>query len=290
MGVLENISRAIVFIEGNLKNPINVIDAANAAGYSLYHFSRVFNKHTGHSPYDYIMRRRLSETVRDLVETDKRIIDIALDYQFNNPETFTRAFSKMFSIKPSEIKTDEDLDNLILKKPITNDYLEYFNREKISPPAIVSLDGLNLIGFIFHKNKESITIPLLQDKLKKHRILNRDMELSLKYYTILFNPTNWKNRGFGMVSLQTKNLDSIPSILVAKKIPPLKYVLFKLNKNYENFNFTFDYIYQTWLPKSRYKPAVPYALIDHNNLEHDISTEIKLYIPIEKQMGNQKTI
>lgn len=61
MKSFEDILRAVEFIELNLREPVSIKDAADAAGYSLYHFCRVFNSVIHHSPYDYIMRRRLSE-------------------------------------------------------------------------------------------------------------------------------------------------------------------------------------------------------------------------------------
>ena len=91
--------RAIQFIEKNLKADIAVADMAEAASFSLYHFCRVFSQVVQHSPYDYLMRRRLSEAARELVETDKKITDIGFDHQFNSPETFSRAFKRMFDMQ-----------------------------------------------------------------------------------------------------------------------------------------------------------------------------------------------
>lgn len=84
------ISQAVDFIEDNLKEAIAVADVADAVSYSLYHFCRTFNQATHHTPYDYLMRRRLSLAAQELLQTDKKIIEIALDYQFNSPETFSR--------------------------------------------------------------------------------------------------------------------------------------------------------------------------------------------------------
>ena len=70
MSNVETIFEAIEFIEANLKEAIAVADIADAVGYSLYHFCRVFNRAIKHSPYDYLMRRRLSESAQELIETD----------------------------------------------------------------------------------------------------------------------------------------------------------------------------------------------------------------------------
>jgi len=54
----ERILAALGYIEQHLCEPIMVSDIARAAGYSLFHFIRTFNKIVRHTPYDYLMRRR----------------------------------------------------------------------------------------------------------------------------------------------------------------------------------------------------------------------------------------
>ena len=86
MTELVSIAKAIDYVEESLRQPITVADMAGSASYSVYHFCRMFNQVTHHPPYDYLMRRRLSESASALLRSDRKIIDIALEYQFNNPE------------------------------------------------------------------------------------------------------------------------------------------------------------------------------------------------------------
>ena len=95
------ICRALEFVEENLKDEISVGDMASAVGYSLYHFCRTFNEATHQTPYSYLMRRRLTEAARVLLSTDDKIIDVALDYQFGNPETFSRPSSGCSARNPA---------------------------------------------------------------------------------------------------------------------------------------------------------------------------------------------
>ncbi len=69
---LETMSAAIDFMEAHLQDEITLADVADTVSYSLYHFSRVFSETVHHTPYDYLMRRRLSESAHDLLETDKK--------------------------------------------------------------------------------------------------------------------------------------------------------------------------------------------------------------------------
>jgi len=63
------ILRAIDLVEERLHQSVTVAAMAEAAGYSLYHFCRVFSKYTRHTPYDYLMRRRMTLAATEVVMT-----------------------------------------------------------------------------------------------------------------------------------------------------------------------------------------------------------------------------
>jgi AraC-type DNA-binding domain-containing proteins len=68
-------------------------------------------------PYDYVIRRRLAGTVDELLHTRRRLIDIAVDYRFQNAETFSRVFSRVFGLQPSRARKQGWLDRrLILQR------------------------------------------------------------------------------------------------------------------------------------------------------------------------------
>lgn len=108
-GAMENLSaigKAIDYIEENLKNDISVKHAASAAGYSEYHFLRIFKQLVGLTPADYIRKRRISQIV-DRMEHEcggRSISDIAFEYGFNSKENFTRAFKAEHHILPTEYR------------------------------------------------------------------------------------------------------------------------------------------------------------------------------------------
>jgi AraC family transcriptional regulator len=94
------INRAIEYIENNLREAITITDIAIAAGYSRFHFGRLFLALVGETPAGYVRKRRLSEAARELVTSNRRIIDVALDYQFGSQEGFTRSFKRVFGLSP----------------------------------------------------------------------------------------------------------------------------------------------------------------------------------------------
>ena len=104
MGQQECIIKVIDYIEDNLKEDISNEILAKVAGYSEYHFLRIFRDVVLLTPADYIRKRRISEIVRRM-ETDSRpISEIAFEYGFNSKENFVRAFKTEHHILPTEFK------------------------------------------------------------------------------------------------------------------------------------------------------------------------------------------
>ncbi|NKF06560.1 helix-turn-helix domain-containing protein [Clostridium gasigenes] len=83
---------------------LNIDDISKVACSSRYHFQRVFYALTGFTVTQYIRNRRLTLAAEELVATDKRVIDIALKYGYENPEAFTKAFKRLHGISPSALK------------------------------------------------------------------------------------------------------------------------------------------------------------------------------------------
>ena len=122
MTIKESVLKSIEFIENNLNKDIGVCDVANAVSYSQFYFSREFSKHTHISIYDYILRRKISESYKELLHSESKIIDIALHYGFQSHEVYTRAFRKMFGENPSKVTVDKPL---ALYEPIDRKYLDF---------------------------------------------------------------------------------------------------------------------------------------------------------------------
>ncbi len=98
------IQRAIDYVEGHLTEEIDYEAVAEKACSSVFHFQRVFGILCGFSLGDYIRMRRLSLAAAELMETGARVIDIGLQYGYDSPEGFTRAFTRFHGIPPTEAR------------------------------------------------------------------------------------------------------------------------------------------------------------------------------------------
>lgn len=101
---ITGIQRAINYMEEHMLEEIDYEAAAKEACSSTFHFQRVFGILCGFSMGDYIRMRRLSLAAEELIQTDSRVIDIALKYGYDTPEGFTRAFVRFHGIPPTEAR------------------------------------------------------------------------------------------------------------------------------------------------------------------------------------------
>jgi len=98
------IKQSIDYIEDHLQEPLTMNDIAVQAGFSKFHFHRIFHEKIGMSITEYIRMRRLANASAALLFTNEKILDIALYYQFQSQEAFTRAFKKTYHLPPGQYR------------------------------------------------------------------------------------------------------------------------------------------------------------------------------------------
>jgi AraC-like DNA-binding protein len=73
---------------------------ARESGLSPYHFLRTFERLTGVTPHQYVLRARLRAAATRLAAEAGRVIDVALDSGFGDVSNFNRAFRTEFGVSP----------------------------------------------------------------------------------------------------------------------------------------------------------------------------------------------
>lgn len=104
MNLIKPFNDTIDYIERVLNDEIDEKQVAYLSGYSFAMFSRLFSILTDMTLSEYIRNRRLSEAAILLRETDKKIIDIAMNYGYESPDSFTTAFKNIHGYTPSEVR------------------------------------------------------------------------------------------------------------------------------------------------------------------------------------------
>lgn len=97
----ELMARSLGYIEEHLKAEITLADLASQAGYSPWHFSRLFTRATGQSVAQYMLRRRLDHALAEMAG-GRHAVDVVLDYGFDTYSGFYRAFVKLYGCSPKK--------------------------------------------------------------------------------------------------------------------------------------------------------------------------------------------
>lgn len=101
----ERFGKVLDYIDRHLDEDLSVERLSQVANFSKFHFHRVFSSHTGINVYRYVQLMRLKRASYRLVfGSDVRIIDIALDAGFENSESFSRSFKRVFDQTPSQFR------------------------------------------------------------------------------------------------------------------------------------------------------------------------------------------
>lgn len=98
------IQKAIDYIEDHLLEEIDYETVAAQSYSSNYHFQRVFSILCGFTLGEYIRNRRLTLAGNELATSDIKVIDAALKYGYESPDSFSKAFQKFHGILPSQAR------------------------------------------------------------------------------------------------------------------------------------------------------------------------------------------
>ena len=105
MNWVESINNAISYMEDHLSEEITLNDIAEAVHISAFHFQKAFTIITDMSPAEYLRKRRLSQAGIELSNGNCQVIDVALKYGYDSPESFSKAFSRFHGVTPMQVKS-----------------------------------------------------------------------------------------------------------------------------------------------------------------------------------------
>ncbi len=103
------IGNSIQYMEDHITEDITVESVAKSVGVSSFYFQKGFAMLCGFSVSEYIRNRRLALAGNDLLVTDEKIIDIAMKYGYDSPDSFTKAFVRFHGVTPTAVRKDDVL-------------------------------------------------------------------------------------------------------------------------------------------------------------------------------------
>ena len=283
MNYINELKKAIDYIEENLENNINFEIVAKEVGMSAFYFHRIFSAIIGISPTAYIRNRRLTVAAQEISKNNANIVDIAFKYGFESHEAFSRAFKNFHGVVPKLAKTNgnefknyskADIDcefNSINPNKVLNYRIE--DKENFVVAALFrnfNLDKKNEIPEFWKEVKEDGTLQKISDNYKKNTLgicIGTQNVCEYQY-------------GIGREVEDAENIEDIGSKLEMKviEIPKCSWVVFRCEgQDEKNINELWTRIYKEFFITASYKQCMD---IDFE-LYDDKDTEI--WIPISKE-------
>jgi AraC family transcriptional regulator len=206
--LLENI---LVDIEEGLKDNITANILSEKYEYSEIHLRRLFSFAFNKPISGYIRSRTLSESLNDLLNTDKNIIDIALEYGFGYENSYNRSFKREFGLSPGNLRKSRQI--VKIQPPL---YL--FDENKLDDnalfgPEFVLVPQFHIIGKPHHIPFEiSIkTAPAVAKLFVENELIKIKNAINPDVYIGFTHKINYEKKySEYLPSVQARNLSVIP--------------------------------------------------------------------------------
>lgn len=104
---LNTLENMVHWVDANIKMNPTLEDMSSFVGYSPYYCSTKFHEYMGITFKQYIAKRKLKFATIDIANTQKRLVDIAMEYGFSSQEAFTRAFVGAHGKSPYKYRKEQ---------------------------------------------------------------------------------------------------------------------------------------------------------------------------------------
>ena len=278
------INRVLDYIEDNIDKEINTRVIGQIAYMSEYNFQKMFSILTDIPLGEYIRRRKLSRSLYEICETTHKIIDIAYQYGYESPDSFTKAFKNLFGMTPStarqypeRLKSYPKLSVSIKIKGGTEVNYKVIEKEAF---CVVGLkesyqdleEGQKKISDFWDRFNASPDEEKLQKRMSAHQKLG---------FLGLCVPQEGTAYDYviGVVTDEKEGEDPFECI----EVPSSKWLVFEAKGTLpQSVQTTYKEIYESFFPSSQYKLASTpdFEFYPSGNVQSpDYITEI--WIPIE---------
>jgi AraC family transcriptional regulator len=288
--LLKNMNKALMYIEENLTNEINYKEIARISLCSEYHFKRMFTFLAGISLSEYIRRRRLTLAAFDLKQSNVKIIDLAIKYGYNSPDSFTRAFQNLHGITPTEARNyahalkayPRMTFQLSIKGGSEMNYRievkEAFRIVGIKKRVPIQFNGVNPEIAAMWKSLDGVTIT----KLKK---LSNVEPVGLLSASTNFSEGRMEEKGELDHYIGVATTNECPIDLIKLEVPASTWAVFEVVGPFpETLQDVWGRIYSEWFPSSNYEQIEGPEILW--NEQKDITSptfKSEIWVPILKK-------
>lgn len=256
MGWMETIGDAVQYIEENITQELTPERIAKHVNLSPFYFQKGFAMLCGFTVGEYVRSRRLALAGNDLANGDEKVIEIAMKYGYDSPDSFTKAFTRFHGVTPTSARKDrvmlKSFAPLKIKLSLEGGYLMDYRMEKKPAFTVIA----NAKSFPYEGAKQ--TIPLFW---QEHFASGKGSVVCGKY-GINIDESMGRNEFEYLIADDYTPGREVPAGFVTRTIPELTWAVFPctgaLPDALQDVNIK---IYTEWLPALRdYEFAAGYCV------------------------------
>jgi len=275
------------YINDHLNDSLSVEELSQVAHFSKYHFHRQFSEYTGISVIKYVQLMRLKRASYQLAfRGHERVIDIAMDAGFENAESFSRAFKKMFGQTPSQFRKNPEWEAWCEK-------YQFLNKERVHRMITGKHNQqVNLIEFketkvavLEHRGAPERVSDSVRHFIQWRKQNNLSPKISETYNIVYDDPATTAPEKYRIDICASVNNDVKENLyrVITKIIPYSRCAVLRHIGPDDNIGASFNYLYATWLPESGEELRDFPCFFHRVNLfpdvpEHEMITDI--YLPL----------
>lgn len=154
------IRTSIAYIEQNLKTDITPEELARMAGYSVWHYQRLFAQVIGVPLAAYINRRRLDRALEE-ISVNRKATDVAMDYGFDTYVGFYKAFLRMYGCSPKKYlslygthKSISEVSAMLTETELRNVLTNWDIPQDLTIKDVKIVDGTKIADNIWQVGKD----------------------------------------------------------------------------------------------------------------------------------------
>lgn len=282
---LEGIGEAINYIEENITEEISIENIAKKTFMSPFYFQKGFGMLCGFTIGEYIRQRRLTLAGSELVSTNEKVIDIALKYGYDSPDSFTKAFIRFHGVTPTAVRKDgamiKSFAPLKIKFSLEGGYIMDYK--------IVEKDSFTIMGASKVFKYDNATTKIPQFWTEHYEVGNGDFVCGM--YGVCIDESMGSDEFEYLIADNYNPSIEIPNGFVTKIIPKHTWAIFACKGPMpiaiqdEN-----EKIFSEWLPNCRdYEIAAGYNIEMYTNIadypkgNQDENYYSEIWIPVKKK-------
>ncbi|MTI85470.1 MAG: AraC family transcriptional regulator [Firmicutes bacterium] len=289
MDLLKKMNGVLSYIEENIYDDIDFKEVARLACCSEYHFKRMFSFLAGVTLSEYIRRRRLTLAAFELKNSNTRIIDIAIKYGYNSPDSFSRAFQSLHGITPSEARNNGQLlrsyPPMTFQLSIRGGRAMNYRIEEKEAFRIVGI--MKRVPIIFHGVNQEITSmwkTLNDATINKLKKLSNVEPLGLLQASTNFSEGRMEEKGGLDHYIGVATTYECPGNLTQLEVPASTWAVFESVGPFpDTLQDIWGRIYSEWFPSSNYEQSVGPEILwnEHKDLSSP-TFKSEIWIPVSR--------